>query len=79
MFFLRRNHEEKESQVQQQYVTYSILLLDGLGIRKGIERNKLLNFNNKEVVNVHNGWIKCEKLLIPHIKGENQLICRLIR
>jgi len=52
---------------------------EGGGVGKGNERNKLLNFNDTETVNVHITWVKCGKFLILHGNGANQLICRLAR
>ncbi|GBN62606.1 hypothetical protein AVEN_201461-1 [Araneus ventricosus] len=50
---------------------------EGEGIGKGNERNELLNFNDTEAVNVHITLVKCGKILVPHINGANQLVCRL--
>ncbi|GBN26174.1 hypothetical protein AVEN_30609-1 [Araneus ventricosus] len=50
---------------------------EGEGVGKENERNKLLNSNDTEAVNVHITYVKCGKLLYPHVNSANQLICRV--
>lgn len=48
----------------------------GEGLEKRNQRNKILNFNDMEAINVHIMFVKCGKILISHTNRANQIFCR---